>query len=205
MKLIRGYDATTLREQVDPDACAERLAEISHQRSIPALLERVWLLKVLMRLDEALELAEETVRQARMLGTRADLLRARVLRATVRQWRGEHLLADREYAVAAEEAEGRGWAQIAAFAHQHRGKNAYESGDFEAARESFKASLFRRRESGADDEDLEIALRAIEAAERRQVRGERAEPVDAELPTSNEPTAARDGRDGATRRRFGIA
>lgn len=167
MNFIQGYDPDTLREIVDPRECVTRLAEIEHQRSLPVLLERVWLLKVLDRLDEALELADETVRQARMAGTRKDLLRARVLHATVLQNRGANAAAAQELATCASEAEGQGWAGIAAFAHQHHGKNAYEVRDFEQARESFKRSLFLRRAAGADDSDLEKALRAIEAAERR--------------------------------------
>ena len=87
MNLIQGYDPDTLREIVSERECLMRLAEIENQRSLPVLLERVWLLKVLDRLDEALETAEETVRQARMAGTRKDLLRARVLHATVLQLR----------------------------------------------------------------------------------------------------------------------
>ena len=78
MSFIRGYDRENLRELVDIDECAVRLEEIEDQRSLPALLERVWLLKVLGRLDEALALAETTVRQARMAGTSKDVLRARV-------------------------------------------------------------------------------------------------------------------------------
>jgi len=167
VNLIQGYDPDTLRERVDERECAMRLAEIENQRSLPVLLERVWLLKVLERLDEALDLAEETVRQARMAGTRKDVLRARVLHATILQNRGAHAAAAQELVTCANEAEGQGWAGIAAFAHQHRGRNAYEAGDFDEARESFKQSLFLRRAAGADDSDLEQALRAIEAAERR--------------------------------------
>ena len=169
MNLIQGYDPDTLRELVDPRECLTRLAEIENQRSLPVLLERVWLLKVLDRLDEALELADETVRQARMAGTRKDLLRARVLHATVLQNRGAHAAAAQELATCASEAEGQGWAGIAAFAHQHHGKNAYEARDFEQARESFKRSLFLRRETGAEDRDLETVLLAIETVERRRV------------------------------------
>lgn len=168
MSLILGYDPDTLRERVDASACAERMAEIEQQRSLPALLERVWLLKVQDRLDEALALADEAVRQARMAGTRKDVLRARVLHATVLQHRGAHAAAEQELAHVASEADGQGWASIAAFAHQHHGRNAYDAGDYELARESFKRSLFLRREAGADDRDLEIALLAIEAAERRR-------------------------------------
>lgn len=168
MSFIRGYDQETLRELVDIDECAARLAEIESQRSLPAMLERVWLLKVLGRLDEALSLADAAVRQARMAGTRKDVLRARVLHATILQWRGAHAAAEQELATCADEAEGQRWLSIAAFAHQHHGKNAYDAGDFETARESFKRSLFLRRESGAEDRELETALLAIEAAERRR-------------------------------------
>ncbi|MBQ3358910.1 MAG: hypothetical protein IJG47_08430 [Microbacterium sp.] len=168
MSFIRGYDRENLRELVDIDECAVRLEEIEDQRSLPALLERVWLLKVLGRLDEALALAETTVRQARMAGTRKDVLRARVLRATVQQYRGAHAAAEQELAACAEEAEGQGWITIAAFAHQHRGKNAFDAGDFDTARDSFKQSLFLRREAGAADRELEVTLLAIDAAERRR-------------------------------------
>jgi len=168
MGFIRGYDSDTLREQVDEIACAERLVEIESQRSLPAMLERVWLLKVLGRLDDALALAEETVRVARMAGTRKDVLRSRVLHATILQYRGAHAAAEQELTTCATEAEGQGWASIAAFAHQHQGKNALEAGDFEQARESFKQELFLRRESGAAERELETVLLAIETVERRR-------------------------------------
>ncbi|KQR49127.1 hypothetical protein ASF87_10045 [Microbacterium sp. Leaf161] len=168
MSFIRGYDHESLRERVDLDECAARLEEIDGQRSLPALLERVWLLKVLDRLDEALPLADEAVRQARMAGTRKDVLRARVLHATILQYRGAHAAAAQELATCAAEAEGQRWVSIAAFAHHHHGKNAYEAGDYETARESFKQSLFLRREAGAQDGELETVLLAIEAAERRR-------------------------------------
>lgn len=169
MSFIRGYDSETLREVVDLSECAERLTQIEGQRSLPSMLERVWLLKVLDRLDEALVLSEETVRQARMAGTRKDVLRARVLHATIQQFRGAHAAADQELDTCANEAEGQRWGTIAAFAHQHRGKNAYEAGELEQAKESFKQSLFLRREAGANDADLETVLLAIEAVERRRM------------------------------------
>lgn len=168
MSFIQGYDPETLRELVDLRECAARLVEIENQRSLPALLERVWLLKVLDQLDEALVVADETVRQARMAGTRKDVLRARVLHATVLQYRGAHAAAEQELATCANEAEGQRWAGIAAFAHQHHGKNAFDTEDYEQARESFKRALFLRREAGADDRELETVLLAIEAAERRR-------------------------------------
>lgn len=168
MGYIKGYDSETLRETVDRIECGERLREIESQRSLPAMLERVWLLKVLDSLDEALALADETVRLARMAGTRKDVLRSRVLHATVLQYRGAYAAAEQELTTCITEAEGQGWGGIAAFAHQHQGRNAYEAGDFERARESFKQELFLRREAGAADPELEVVLLAIEATEKRR-------------------------------------
>ncbi|MGO2745568.1 hypothetical protein [Microbacterium sp.] len=168
MGYIKGYDSETLREQVDRIECAERLIEIEQQRSLPAMLERVWLLKVLDSLDDAMALAEETVRLARMAGTRKDVLRSRVLHATILQYRGAHAAAEQELTTCITEAEGQGWGGIAAFAHQHQGRNAFEAGDFDLARQSFKQELFLRRESGAADSELEVVLLAIESAERRR-------------------------------------
>lgn len=168
MSYIRGYDPDTLREKVDARQCRERLDEIGEQRSLPALLERVWLLKVLDRGEDALVVSEQSVRVARMAGTRKDLLRARILHATVLQARGAYAAADQELTTCAEEAEGQGWSGIAAFALQHRGKVAYESGDFDSARRDFKRALFLRQESGAPDDQLESTLLAIDAADRRR-------------------------------------
>jgi tetratricopeptide (TPR) repeat protein len=170
MSYIRGYDADTLREIVDLRECEERLAEIGVQRSLPALLERVWLLKVLDRLDEALSVSEQSVRVARMAGTRKDLLRARILHATILQARGAYAAAIQELTTCAEEADGAEWSGIAAFAYQHRGKVAYDAGDYDDARRDFKRALFLRQESGTPDDQLESTLLAIDAADRRRPR-----------------------------------
>lgn len=168
MSYIHGYDPDTLREQVDPRACKDRLAEIGEQRSLPALLERVWLLKVLDRLEDSLVLSEQSVRVARMAGTRKDLLRARILHASVLQYRGAFAAAEQELTTCAHEAEGQDWNAIAAFAYQHRGKVFYDAGDFVSARADFKRALFLRQESGATDDQLEATLLAIDAADRRR-------------------------------------
>lgn len=168
MSYILGYDAETLREQVDARRCKERLSELGDQRSLPALLERVWLLKVLDRLEDALVISEQSVRVARMGGTRKDLLRARILHATVMQFRGAHAAAVQELTTCAEEAEGQGWAALGAFALQHRGKVWYDAGDYAQARADFKRALFLRQESGAPEDQLESTLLAIDAADRRR-------------------------------------
>jgi tetratricopeptide (TPR) repeat protein len=165
---IRGYDPETLREQVDPRQCRERLDEIGEQRSLPALLERVWLLKVLDRAEDALVISEQSVRVARMAGTRKDLLRARILHATVLQARGAYAAADQELTTCAEEAEGQGWAGIAAFAYQHRRKVHFDAGAYDSARKDFKRALFLRQESGASEDELGSVLHAIDATDRRR-------------------------------------
>jgi tetratricopeptide (TPR) repeat protein len=161
MSYIRGYDPETLREKVDPRQCRERLDEIGEQRSLPALLERVWLLKVLGKPDDALVLAEQAVRVARMAGTR-------ILHASVVSVRGGYAAAEQELTFCADEAEGQGWAGIAAFAYQHRGRVHFEAGDFDAARRDFKRVLFLRQESGAADDALEATLMAIDTVDRRR-------------------------------------
>lgn len=168
MSYIQGYDPETLRELVDVHRCRARLDELGDQRSLPALLERVWLLKVTDRLDEALAVSEQSVRVARMGGPRKDLLRARVLHATVLQFRGAYAAAHQELTTCAEEAEGQGWGALAAFAYQHRGKVAYDAGDHLDARADFKRALFLRQQAGAPEDQLESSLIAIEAAERRR-------------------------------------
>lgn len=168
MSFIKGYDPETLRELVDAGACKERLDEIGDQRSLPAMLERVWLLKVLDRLDDALVLSEQVVRHARMAGTRKDLLRARVLHATVLQYRGAYPAAIHELNRCTEEADGQDWKALSAFAHQHRGKVHYDAGSIAAARADFKRALFLRQEAGAAEEQLESLLLAIDAVDRRR-------------------------------------
>ncbi|MDQ2689365.1 MAG: hypothetical protein M3Y29_03705 [Chloroflexota bacterium] len=169
MSYIKGYDPETLREIVDARQCRDRLDEIGEQRSLPALLERVWLLKVLDRLEDSLVLSEESVRVARMAGTRKDLLRARILHASVQQFRRAFAAAEQELTACAEEAEGQDWPAIAAFAYQHRGKVHYDAGDFDLARADFKRALFLRQEAGANDDQLESTLLAIDAADRQRV------------------------------------
>ncbi|GGD31069.1 hypothetical protein GCM10010915_09190 [Microbacterium faecale] len=168
MGLIRGYDTETLQEIVDRTEAYERLAEVRSQRSFPAQLEQVWLLKVLGEMAEALDISEHTVRLARMSGTRKDLLHARILHASVNQLRGAYTSAETELTTCIEEAEGQGWPRIAALAYSHRGKTRYDAGDYNGARADFKRELFMRQELGADDTQLEQAMSFIEAAERRR-------------------------------------
>lgn len=170
MGFIQGYDSDTLQEIVDRSGVQERLEEVREQRSFPAQLEQIWLLKVLGELDESKRVAEHAVRLARMSGTRKDLLHARILHASVNQQRGAFSRAEGELSSCIEEAEGQGWQRISALAHSHRGKTRYDAGDYAGARSDFKRELFLRQELGADDEQLEQVMTYVEAAERRRSR-----------------------------------
>ena len=55
------------------------------------------LLRLLGRLDEAYEVANEAVRQARFTGDREQLLGARIRRAQVLQYQGKYEEADKVY------------------------------------------------------------------------------------------------------------
>ena len=186
MNLIRGYDAETLRELIDPRECQQRLEEIGMQRSLPALLERVWLLKVLGDFDESLKLSEQSVRTARMSGTRQDLLRSRVLHASVVHSRGNSSAAIQELTMCADEAQGQRWPSIAAFALQHRGRVHFDNGDYENARSDFKQVLFLRQQAGLSEEELSTTLLYVDTADRRWAhsaagKAQAATPEDAEL------------------------
>jgi hypothetical protein len=113
-------------------------------------------------------LSEQAVRVARMAGTRKDLMRARILHASVQQNRGAYAAAEQELTFCADEAEGQGWAGIAAFAYQHRGRVRFDAGELDGARHDFKRALFLRQESGAPDEQLESTLLAIDVVDRRR-------------------------------------
>ena len=91
-----------------------------------------------------------------------------MLHATVLQCREAYAAAIQELTTCGEEAEGQGWAALAAFAYQHRGKVFYDTDDFVNARADFKRALFLRQEAGAPEDELESTLVAIEAAERRR-------------------------------------
>lgn len=168
MSFIKGFDSETLRELIDVQQCTERLSELGDQRSLAALLERVWLLKVLGRLEDALVVSEQSVRLARMGGTRKDLLRARILHASVQNQRGAFTAARHELTTCAAEAEGQGWSALAAFAYQHRGKVSYDAAEYTEARSDFKKALFLRQDAGAPEDQLASTMQAIEATEHRR-------------------------------------
>ena len=108
------------------------------------------------------------MRVARMAGTRKDLLRARILHASVLQVRGAFAAAEQELTMCADEAEGQGWAASPPSPTSTAARCTTTPATSTRARRDFKRALFLRQESGAADDQLESTLLAIDAADRRR-------------------------------------
>lgn len=165
MSIILGYDLITLREKVDVEAAEERLAELGELRSLDGLGEKVGLLRVLGRLDEAWDVANEAVRQSRFTGDREQLLRARIRRAQVQQFQGKLDPALAELSDCVDEAKAHDWASAEAFALQHRGKVQFELGDYAAARTDFNDALKIRVREKEPSDQVDSSMVAIAVAE----------------------------------------
>ena len=165
MTIILGYDLITLREKLDVAAAEERLAELGDLRSIDGLGEKVTLLRGLGRLDEAWDVANEAVRQSRFAGDREQLVRARIRRAQVQQFKGKLDEALAELNDCVEEAKSHGWSSAEAFALQHRGKVHFDQKDYAAARTDFKDALTLRVRDKAPAEQVDSSMVAIAVAE----------------------------------------
>ncbi|WP_394553335.1 hypothetical protein ACDF64_03030 [Agromyces sp. MMS24-JH15] len=163
MTLIAGYDPDTLRERVDPDAVAVRLAELGQLRSRDALCERAWLYKVTGRTAEALDQANQALRLARFTGERRDIQRPRMLRATVLQANGDLDAAAGELSACIEEAHAHDWYLLEAIGRQHRGKVRFDQGEFSEALADFAAALELRTAHGATPDQVESTRFAMEA------------------------------------------
>ncbi|MDR6971527.1 tetratricopeptide repeat protein [Leifsonia shinshuensis] len=161
LSIILGYDPTTLRERVDLRAAGERLEELGSLRSLSALNEKAVLLRLLGRLDEAIDIANEAVRQARFTGDREQLLGARIRHAQVLQYQGKADEAIIELTGCVDEARGREWTALEAFAIQNRGKVWFDTGDYENALADMTAAVFLREKLGASPAEIQAALTAV--------------------------------------------
>jgi tetratricopeptide (TPR) repeat protein len=175
LTIITGYDAVTLREKVDLPAAAERLDDLGQLRSLSALNEKVTLLRLLDRLDEAFEIANQALRQARFTGDRQDFVLCRIRRAQVMQFQGKLEEAASELTQCVLESETHEWNLTAAFARETRGKVHFEQDDLDGALADFTAAVFLRDKSGASQDELESALIAVAVVEsfigeRRPIR-----------------------------------
>lgn len=165
LSIITGYDPTTLHEKVDLLAAGERLTEIGDLRSLSALNEKVVLLRLVGRLDEAWEVANEAVRQARFTGDRQAQLGTRIRRAQVLHFRKKFDEAVNDLSGCADEARDRGWTSLEAAAVQNRGRAHFDRGNYAEALVDFKAAVFLREKMGASIDELESSLVAVAITE----------------------------------------
>jgi len=165
LSIILGYDAVTLREKVDLRKATERLDELGALRSLSALNEKSALLRLVGRLDEAFDMANEAARQARFTGSREQLTACRIRRAQVLQAQGKLDDAAYELTHCVADAEAHDWTHVAAFARQHRGKVHFDQGNLECALADFTAAVFLREKGGAPADQLESSLIAVAVVE----------------------------------------
>ena len=168
-------DPQTLHEvYLDAAAVDRRIAELRPEIArapddIAELMSRgelVGLLRGSGRLDEALEQAELAMRRAELVGTQAQQHTARLRLAHVHQWRGEFADSNVLFTELLAAADQFG-PVIAAFTHQHAGKNDYDQGHWADAREHFATALRIREELELPPDQIESSRVAVAAAERR--------------------------------------
>ncbi|CAN5195153.1 hypothetical protein BH09ACT6_BH09ACT6_20570 [soil metagenome] len=165
MSIVTGYDPKTLRETVDVAEAENRLAALGTLRSLSALNEKVSLLRLLGRLDEAWDIANEALRQARFSGDREQALAARIRRAQVQQYQGKLTPALTDLTICVEEARGHEWSALEATALHNRGTVYFDQRDYADALRDFKAAVFLWEKTGASIDQLESTLIAIGVAE----------------------------------------
>jgi tetratricopeptide (TPR) repeat protein len=160
-----GYDPITLREKVDLRAAGERLDELGELRNTEALNEKVTLLRLVGRLDEAWDTANEALRQARFSGDRKELCLARIRRAQVQHYLGKLDAAMIELSSCVDEARAHDWAAAEATALHERGKVNFDLGELKAALLDFRTAVTIRVRIGADADDVDSSMVAIAIAE----------------------------------------
>jgi tetratricopeptide (TPR) repeat protein len=161
LSIIIGYDPATLRERVDLLAAGRRLDELGDLRSLNALNEKAGLLRLLGRLDEALDTSNEAIRQARFTGDRQQVLASRIRRAQVLQFQGKFDEAHHELSASVEMARSNEWTPLEAFALQQRGRVLFDQREFAGALADLKAAIVLREKLGAGQEELESSLTAV--------------------------------------------
>jgi len=161
--IILGIDRETLREKVDLRAAGDRLDDLDNQRSLAAITEKVTLLRVVGRIDDAWTMANEAVRLARFTGDRETLLAARIRRAQVQHHQEKYEVALRELSGCVNEAHAHDWTALEALALQARGRAYFDRGDYRRALVDFEdANAIRERNTiPADPYDLTAVAIAV--------------------------------------------
>ncbi|MBO9627482.1 MAG: hypothetical protein J7484_14065 [Microbacterium sp.] len=174
---FRGFDPATLAERVDVGAAERRLAEIVDARSVAGLAEKIGLLRVTGRLDEAQEAATEALRQARLSGSREALAEVKVARAQLLRSAGKHEQALQELSDAVAEAHDNGWGVIEAAARRQRALVRVALGEDAAARDDLNEALALLVKSDAAPQEIDVTMVAIGALLDRVGSGDAADPT----------------------------
>lgn len=156
-----GFDPTTLAERFDVISAKQRLDEIADERSTPALIERIGLLRVTGRLEDAKEAAKEAMRQTRLAGEREPIARVKVARAGILREEGKAEQAIHELSDAIVEAEANGWTGIVADARRHRALAHAALGDDVAAREDLSEALAVLVRANASPREIDSTMIAV--------------------------------------------
>lgn len=161
MSIILGYDPVTLEERVDLKAAGERLEELGNLRSLSALNEKTELLRLTQQYDDAWDMANASVRQARFTGDRETLLGTRVRRARVAAARGQTDDAYIELTGCIAEAQAHQWGSLEAFALASRGRLSFSRKEYRDALADFSAAVDLLEKAGAGRAELEDVLVAV--------------------------------------------
>jgi tetratricopeptide (TPR) repeat protein len=165
MSIIVGYDKATLREQIDEQAANARLEQLAGMRDTMSLSEKVGLLRMTGRLDEAWTTANEVVRLVRFTGDRSQLVLARLRRAQVLQFQGKLEAALIDFNDCVAEAHLHEWVSEEAFALQHRGKVLFDLQRYTEAARDFRDALTIRVRIHSSPEHIDSSMIAIAVAE----------------------------------------
>jgi tetratricopeptide (TPR) repeat protein len=159
--IILGIDRETLQEKVDLRAAADRLDDLENQRSLAAITEKVTLLRVVGRIDDAWTMANEAVRLARFTGDRETLLAARVRRAQVQHYQEKFEVALRELSGCVNEAHAHDWIELEVLALQARGRAYFDRRDYRRALVDFEEANGIRERNNLPAEPYDGTVVAI--------------------------------------------
>jgi len=158
-----GFDRVTLTERFDVPSAQRRLDELADERSVAALTEKIGLLRVTGRPEEAHEVATEALRQARLAGDREPLARVKVARGQLLRSEGKHEQAIQELGDAVSDATAGGWQGIVADARIQRALVRVALGDDDAARDDFNEALAVLVRDNAAPREIDTTMIAVGA------------------------------------------
>lgn len=169
-------DQEANRDVVDDVAAAKaRLAYLADRPDLASRGERVALLRVLGRLEEAEREGRAAYDLARRHGTPRQRVAALIRLAHVIQYQRRWAEADAMFDEAVAMARRLDDPLMEAFAHQHAGRNFVDQGRYAEAVAAFREALALRERHGAPRDRLEStrgALRVAEARLRKRAAGQ---------------------------------